>query len=119
MPHPLTRAALLALTLVGPAARGATDLPNYIVRAIEDPARPAEQRARDGARRPEQLLAFAEVAPDQRVADFMSGGAYFTRLFSRVVGPRGHVYAFLPTEQLEHCAPEEVAGTRALQQDGR
>jgi predicted methyltransferase len=49
----------------------------------------------------------------------MSGGGYFTRLFSRVVGPGGHVYAFLPREQLEHCAPAEVAGTHAVQQDDR
>jgi len=40
----------------------------------------------------------------------MSGGAYFTRLFSRIVGKTGHVYAFLPEEQLKNCAPEETAG---------
>jgi len=34
------------------------------------------------------------------VADFMSGGGYFTRIFSRVVGSSGRVYAFLPDEQL-------------------
>jgi predicted methyltransferase len=49
----------------------------------------------------------------------MSGGAYFTQLFSHIVGPQGRVYAFLPTEQLAHCSPEEVAGTRALEHDGR
>ena len=60
------------------------------------------------------MLSFASVGPGDRVADFMSGGAYFTRLFSRVVGDRGHVYAFLPEEQLKNCAPFETAGTRAL-----
>ena len=45
----------------------------------------------------------------------MSGGAYFTRLFSRVVGSTGRVYAFLPTEELKNCSPEEVAGTRAVE----
>ena len=48
----------------------------------------------------------------------MSGGAYFTRLFSRIVGKTGRVYAFLPEEQLKNCAPEETAGTRAVQHDG-
>jgi predicted methyltransferase len=47
----------------------------------------------------------------------MSGGAYFTRLFSRIVGDRGHVYAFLPEEQLKNCAAAETAGTRALAGD--
>jgi predicted methyltransferase len=92
-------------------------VPDYISTAIADPSRPPEQRARDGARRPAAVLTFAGVRPGDRVADFMSGGAYFTRLFSRIVGGQGRVYAFLPTEQLEHCAPEEVAGTRALEHD--
>lgn len=95
------------------AASGA--VPAYISTAVADPSRPPEHRARDGERRPDAVLTFAGVKPGDRVADFMSGGAYFTRLFSRIVGRQGRVYAFLPTEQLAHCAPEEVAGTRALE----
>jgi len=30
-----------------------------------------------------------EVKPGQKVADLIPGGGYFTRLFSRVVGPKG------------------------------
>ena len=85
-----------------------------VAAAIADPARPPDEVARDGARRTAEVLSFASVGPGDRVADFMSGGAYFTRLFSRVVGDRGHVYAFLPEEQLKNCAPFETAGTRAL-----
>jgi predicted methyltransferase len=33
------------------------------------------------------------------------------------VGAGGHVYAFLPTEQLANCSPREVAGTKALEND--
>src|SRR5579862_529742 len=97
------------------AAGGA--VPDYISTAIADPHRTPEQRSRDAERQPGALLSFAGVKPGDRVADFMSGGAYFTRLFSRIVGRQGRVYAFLPAEQLAHCAPEEVAGTRALQHD--
>src|SRR5207253_9826226 len=61
---------------------------------------------------------FAGVKPGDRVADFMSGGGYFTRLFSHIVGRNGHVYAFLPEEQLKNCSPDEVAGTRALEHGG-
>lgn len=100
---------------VAHAAGGA--VPDYISTAIADPSRPPEQRRRDGERRPDAVLTYAGVKPGDRVADFMSGGAYFTRLFSRIVGRQGHVYAFLPTEQLAHCAPAEVAGTRALEHD--
>ncbi|HZC86673.1 MAG TPA: hypothetical protein VE266_06730 [Steroidobacteraceae bacterium] len=96
-------------------ARGA--VPAAVVAAIADPTRPAEQVAHDAARRPAEVLAFAGIAPGDRVADFMSGGAYFTRIFSRIVGDRGHVYAFLPKEQLKNCAPEETAGTRSIVND--
>src|SRR2546430_1446658 len=84
-------------------------------------ARPAgdpQHVARDADRQPGALLAFAGVKPGDRVADFMSGGAYFTRLFSRIVGKTGHVYAFLPDEQLKNCAPDETTGTRAIEHDG-
>jgi predicted methyltransferase len=49
----------------------------------------------------------------------MSGNGYFTRLFSRVVGPQGRVYAFLPKQEIANCAPEETQGTFALQRDGK
>jgi predicted methyltransferase len=95
----------------------AVAVPAGVTAAIADPARPAEQVARDGERRAAEVLTFSGVGPGDRVADFMSGGAYFTRLFSRVVGDRGRVYAFLPEEQLKNCAPAETAGTRALMSD--
>jgi predicted methyltransferase len=81
---------------------------------LADPARPAREVALDPLRKPDQVIEFAGVRPGDRVADFMSGNGYFTRILSAVVGPEGHVYAFLPSEQLAHCAPDEVAGTKAL-----
>jgi predicted methyltransferase len=111
---------LLALTaLAARAAPACAAVPDYIAGAIADPDRPPEQQARDAARKAGEVLAFAGVRPGQRVADFMPGGAYFTRLFSRAVGESGHVYAFLPEEQLKNCAPEETAGTRAIEHDSR
>lgn len=101
-----------------PAAGNPAPLvPAAVAAALADPARPAEQTAHDADRHPAEVLAFAGVAPGDRIADFGSGGAYFTRLFSRIVGERGRVYAFLPQEQLEHCAPAETEGTRAIEGD--
>src|SRR5215831_6232957 len=94
-------------------------VPAAVIAAIADPARPAEQVAHDGERRPGELLTFAGIRRGDRVADFMSGGAYFTRLFSRIVGDEGRVHAFLPEEQLKHCAAAETAGTRAIASDAR
>jgi predicted methyltransferase len=92
---------------------------DYIAAAVADPARPAEQVLWDAGRKPAEALRFAAVHPGDRVGDFMSGGGYFTRLLSRVVGNEGRVYAFVPTEQLRNCAPEETAGTLALGKDNK
>jgi predicted methyltransferase len=114
-----TRVLLAVLAMLGTVpGRAAAVVPDYVTRAIADPARPPEQVARDAQRQPGAVPAFAGVKPGDRVADFMSGGAYFTRLLSRIVGTTGRVYAFLPEEQLKNCAPEETAGTRAVEHDG-
>ena len=64
--------------------------------AVVDPLRPAEEVARDPLRRPDRILAFAQVAPGQKIADIRPEEGYFTRLFARVVGETGKVYAFVP-----------------------
>jgi predicted methyltransferase len=94
-----------------------SQIPAAVSAAVADPRRPSEQAQRDAARKPAQLLAFAKLQAGDKVADFMPGNAYFTRIMSDVVGPSGHVYAFLPAEQLANCSPKEVAGTNALEHD--
>jgi predicted methyltransferase len=92
-------------------------MPTTIAAALADPRRPVEQTLLDARRKPEIVIAFAGIKPGDQVADFMPGNAYFTRIFSDVVGPRGHIYAFIPTEQIANCSPTEIAGTRALAHD--
>jgi predicted methyltransferase len=114
--------ALVVLTAAlsaGPEADAAAPVPAYVATAIADGARPADQVARDANRKPGEAIAFAGLKPGDRIADFMSSGAYFTRIFSRVVGATGRVYAFAPQEQIKNCAPEETAGTLELEHDGR
>ena len=86
---------------------------------VHVPDRPAEDVALDAARKPAKLMEFAGVKAGDRVADFMSGNGYFTRIFSRIVGPSGEVYAFIPAQQLANCSPQETAGTKALERDTR
>ena len=87
--------------------------------ALLDPARPPEQVQLDALRRPAEVIAFAGLKPGDRVADLMSGTGYFTRIFSRVVGPTGRVYAFIPAQQLANCSASETAGTKVLEHDAR
>jgi predicted methyltransferase len=92
-------------------------IPAVVAAALSDPRRPAQQSALDVNRKPAPLIAFSNMKPGDVVADFGPGNAYFTRIFSDVVGPRGHVYAFIPAEQLANCPASEVAGTQAIARD--
>jgi predicted methyltransferase len=79
--------AALALTAASPSSRLAS--------AIADPSR-ASFRASDARRHPAELVALADLQPGQRVLDLIPGDGYWTRIFSKMVGPRGRVYAMWP-----------------------
>src|SRR5882757_9264147 len=71
----------------------ADTLPTYIVAAVADPSRPDTDRERDANRKPVEVIAFAGMKPGDKVADFMPGRGYFTKIFCKVVGDTGRVYA--------------------------
>ncbi len=77
------------------------NVPGYIKKAVENPARSAEQKARDANRKPAEVLALSGVKPGDQVVEFASFGQYFTTLLSDIVGPKGKIYMYdLPyTEQ--------------------
>ena len=66
--------------------------------ALADAGRPDADKARDAARKPAEILAFAGVKPDQVAVDYIMGGGYLTRVLAAAVGPKGKVYAFQPAE---------------------
>lgn len=65
---------------------------------LADPARTDADRARDGARKPAEILAFALVREGWKVGEYTPGGGYYTRLLSPAVGAKGRVYAYPPDE---------------------
>jgi predicted methyltransferase len=92
--HPLFFAALVSLSLGSLWTNAsAQNVPAYVTAAVNDKSRPAADTMRDAARKPAESIAFSGVKPGDKVADFIAGGGYFTRIFSKVVGPQGHVYA--------------------------
>lgn len=91
-------------SLIGGHARAASSLADTITAAVADSARPADDRNRDMARKPVESLQFSGVKAGDAVADFNASGGYFTRLFSDVVGSRGHVYAIEPVEIQQYIA---------------
>ncbi|HEY2483355.1 MAG TPA: methyltransferase [Caulobacteraceae bacterium] len=94
---PLATGVLLA-ALSGLSASASIMIPENIARAVENPDRPAADRERDSDRKPSEVLKFADVRTGQTVVDFMPGRGYFTKMFSVAVGPKGKVYAYIPTE---------------------
>jgi predicted methyltransferase len=82
----------------GREIRAASPVPPHIAAAVADFGRPPAERALDAARKPGEMLAFADIKRGDKVADLMPGGGYFTRVFSKAVGPKGHVYAIDPDD---------------------
>ena len=95
-PPPASPAPTAPLTSAAtPAAQpqAATPVvPDYVRAAVDAPDRSAEDRALDGGRKPDLLLAFFGVKPGMRVAENGAGGGYTSELLARVVGSSGKVY---------------------------
>jgi len=92
----IASSALVALCLsVGVAT--AQKIPAYITAAVANPDRPEADTKRDADRKPAESVAFAGIKPGDKVADLIPGRGYFTKIFSKVVGPKGWVYAYYPS----------------------
>ncbi len=71
--------------------------PRQYMQAINDIGR-LDDQDQDEARKPGELLAFAQIDSGDVVGDFAMGGGYVTRLLAIAVGRDGKVYAFQPDE---------------------
>ena len=80
-----------------------------IAAAVSESHRPAADRQRDALRNPAYLISLTRLKRGQRVADVAPGKGYFTRIFSRVVGSKGQVWAIVPSELAaaeKHALPD-------------
>jgi predicted methyltransferase len=78
--------------------------------AVDSPARSAADRERDARDKPAELMAFAGVTPGMTIADIFGGQGYWAELFSRAVGPSGHV--LLINNMSYHGGAREAVRTR-------
>lgn len=65
-----------------------------IEQAVANEQRPAEDVARDGNRKPVQVLEFFGIEPGMNVLDIFAGGGYYSEILSYVVGPQGKVVLY-------------------------
>lgn len=104
MRPPLFAALLFCLPLAAPAvAADVPGVPAYVTAAVNDPARAAD-RHDDARRQIEAVMSFADVKPGQSVLELDPGSGYWTRVFSAIVGPQGHVYTVWPNEMAKFSA---------------
>jgi len=96
-----------SLALAGPAL---AQIPDYVAKAVADPGR-AQDAQNDGRRKAAEIVAFSGVKPGDKVLELIPGGGYFTRVFSKVVGPKGRVYAVQPNEYDEK--PDKIKAIAA------
>src|SRR5215469_13153296 len=90
-------AVVVAATLafIGPAS--SAKLPAYVAAALADPGRTDADHAQDVDRKPGEMVVFAGIKPGMKVVDLIPGAGYFTRVFAKVVGDKGFVYAYQPS----------------------
>jgi predicted methyltransferase len=111
--HGLFAAAVALTVLTGAYAAPTHPTFSHSALAVADPNRPADQRALDAQRKPIEVLNFAGIAYGWKVVDLMPGEGYYTRLFSKMVGTNGTVYAIQPTE-IDKVAPKELPILRSF-----
>ena len=80
----------LALTAY---AQSDSDFMSRMHKAMMASGRPADEKALDAKRQPEEVLAFFGVKPGMKVVDISAATGYYSELLAAAVGPTGTVYA--------------------------
>ena len=96
------KAIRIGATLAVVLATGATFAPAIaqkttpaVYRALSNPAR-VDQQTDDARRKAAALATFSGIKSGDVVVDYLPGTGYWTRIFTGLVGPKGHVYAIWP-----------------------
>lgn len=92
----IAAAAAICAAAAAPQASARSVSP-AIAASVADPGRTSKDTALDAARKPAEIMSFINLRPGETIVDVFPG-PYWDRLFSKVVGPKGHVYMFLPLE---------------------
>lgn len=89
----LKKAGLLVCMTSGLAGFAWAELAPDFMEKLESEDRPLEDRMRDSARRPYQVMQLLGVDAGMTAVDIGAGGGWYTRVLSAAVGPEGTVIA--------------------------
>ncbi len=81
--------------------------------------RSEEDQARDGQRKPQEVLAFLGVESGDAVLDVWAAGGWYTEVLSVAVGPDGHVISQNPPQVLQFRDGSNDKALTARLADGR
>lgn len=103
------KAALIGATLCVTTPALAQKPADYAA-AVSAPGRPADQIALDASRKPAEVLQFLGLRQGMTAADVMAGAGYYSEIMGRIVGPKGHVIAFEPSQFYENDKAKALWG---------
>jgi predicted methyltransferase len=89
----LTKKTALFVSILGLATSSWAAVAPDFVQKLTAESRPLEDRVRDGARRPYQVMQVLGVDAGMTLLDVGAGGGWFTRVLSAATGPSGKVIA--------------------------
>jgi predicted methyltransferase len=94
-----TYAVALSLALAAAPVAAAVQPPESIAAAVTDSThRSADNVKLDEGRKPAQVLQFLGLKPGMKVLDLFGANAYWAEITAPVVGPKGHVTVWEPTQ---------------------
>ena len=91
-------AAAAALSIAAVPAPAAAPQPQTIAAAVAAHDRAADNVKLDAGRKPAQLLQFLGLKRGMHVLDLFGANAYWAEIEAPVVGPKGHVTVWQPTQ---------------------
>ncbi|MEO8175818.1 MAG: methyltransferase [Sphingomicrobium sp.] len=93
-------AFLLAAIALATLPATASAAPVSIAAAVASPSRTPDNVKLDESRKPADVLTFFRVSKGMRVIDMFGGNHYWAEIMAPVVGPRGHITVWQPTQFL-------------------
>jgi len=93
----LIKFAASALLAAAPLS-AAPPPPSSIAIAVASPSRNPDNVKLDEGRKPAQVLKFLGLKPGMNVLDLFGANAYWAEMTAPVVGPKGHVTVWMPSQ---------------------
>ena len=90
-------AAMLAISIATGPSTAAPKTPT-VASAVASSSRTADNVKLDAGRKPAQVLGYLGLRPGMQVLDLFGANAYWAEIEAPVVGPKGHVTVWQPTQ---------------------